>query len=58
MDNIRFRDIAADPSEAFTLKRIFDIYNQETITEEQVQRVLGPILKMIEEGKFDEAVRR
>ena len=35
------------------LKEIFDRYSEDSITEEQVQRVLEPVLKMIYEGKFD-----
>ena len=35
------------------IKAIFDRYEEETITTEQVMRVLEPVLKMIMEGKFD-----
>ena len=35
------------------LKEIFDHYIEDTITSEQIRRVLEPVLKMIREGKFD-----
>jgi len=34
-------------------KVVYDRYIEDTITEEQVMRVLEPIKKMILEGKFD-----
>ena len=39
--------------EANILKRIFDTHCEETISDEQVKRMLEPILKMIEDGEFD-----
>ena len=35
------------------LKKIFDQYEAEMITDEQKQRVLAPVLKMIREDKFE-----
>ena len=35
------------------LKQIFDKYIEDTITEEQINRVLEPVLKLIREGAFD-----
>ena len=35
------------------LKQVFEKYAEESITEEQVRRVLEPILRMIYEGRFD-----
>ena len=40
------------------LKEIFDRYAEDTITEEQVQRVLAPVLRMIREGRFDKLRKR
>ena len=35
------------------LKELFDKYTDDTISDEQVNRVLAPILEMIQEGRFD-----
>jgi len=35
------------------IKQLFDTYAQESISEEQVIRVLEPIVRMIGEGRFD-----
>ena len=35
------------------LKVVFDCYKEDTITDEQVQRVLEPVLKMIRERRFE-----
>ena len=40
------------------LKEILDRYAEDTVTDEQVQRVLLPVLKMIRERKFDKPPRR
>ena len=34
------------------LKRIFDTYAGETITDEQLQRILDPVIAMIQEGRL------
>ncbi len=35
------------------LKQIFEKYAEDSITDEQVQRILAPVLQMIRDGKFD-----
>ena len=35
------------------LGELLDSYAEETITDEQVQRVLEPVLEMIRDGVFD-----
>ena len=35
------------------LKRIFDAYASETITDEQLQQIVDPVVKMIREGRFN-----
>ena len=35
------------------LTRVFEFYVEDSISDEQVTRILEPILKMIEEGAFD-----
>ena len=40
-------------SQTSVLKDIFDWYVENTITNEQIQRVLEPVLRMICEGRFD-----
>ena len=52
-DNTGFTDSGDNPSGAAALRRIFDYHAEETITDDQAQRVLEPVLKMIKEGKFD-----
>ena len=34
------------------LKQVFDMYIEEEISDEQIQRVLEPVLKLINEGAF------
>ena len=41
-----------EPPKSPTLKLIFDTYAEETITDEQVQRVLQPILLKIRSGEI------
>jgi len=41
------------PKKSLVLKEIFDKYAEETSSDEQIQRVLEPVLRMIAEGKFD-----
>jgi hypothetical protein len=35
------------------LKQVFDMHIEETFTDEQVRRVLEPVLRLIREGAFD-----
>jgi len=35
------------------LKQVFDGYIEDTITDEQVWRVLEPVLRLIRQGAFD-----
>ena len=35
------------------IRQLFDSYVEETITEEQIQRLLSPVLRMIYNGCFD-----
>jgi len=35
------------------LKQVFEGYIEDTITDEQVLKVLEPVLKLIEQGVFD-----
>ena len=45
--------IYSESANKTTIKKVFDGYAEDTISEEQVQRVLAPILKLIREGYFD-----
>ena len=45
-------DIKNKP-QSFVLKSIFDKYAEEIITDEQIERLLKPILQMIKDGRFD-----
>ena len=36
------------------LKLIFDAYEGETITDEQVQRIVDPVIRMIRAGQFND----
>ena len=42
---------------AYVLERIFAQYIEETITDQQVERVISPVLAMVRQGRF-EVVRR
>ena len=35
------------------LKQVFDGYIEDTVTDEQVQRVLEPVLRLIRDGAFN-----
>jgi len=41
----------------YSMKFIFDEYIENNITDEQVNRILEPVLKMILEGRFDRPAR-
>lgn len=58
MSNDATYKVTALTPKTSVLKEIFDIYEEETITEDQVKRVLEPVLKMIREGRFDRPRRR
>lgn len=45
--------VADNLTDTCVLKQIFDTHAEETISDEQAERVLGPIREMIREGKFD-----
>jgi len=47
------KDIENKAFDAQTLKKIYEMHEEETISDEEVQRVLEPVLAMIKEGKFD-----
>ena len=53
MDNFNIDNWLTNIVKSPTLKRIFDKYAEDTITNEQLLRVLDPILVMIREGRFD-----
>lgn len=40
-------------SDTTVLKQVFEGYIEDTITDEQVCKVLEPVLKLIEQGAFD-----
>jgi len=44
---------ASNVPAAPVLKQVFDWYVRESISDEQVHRILEPILQMIREGRFD-----
>ena len=42
-----------EPVRESVMRMVFDSYIEDTITDEQVQRVLGPVFRLIKEGVFD-----
>ena len=48
--------ISDEASKKIVLKEIFEWYETEIIIDEQIQRVLEPILQMIRDGKFDKPI--
>jgi len=46
-------DSAHSDDGELTLKDLFDAHAEETISDEQIRRVLDPVLKMIKEGRFN-----
>ena len=53
MSNINQFNTQYKCTTASVLRYVFDWYAENTITNEQVERVLEPVIKMILEGKFD-----
>ena len=47
------KDEIAEASKNSVLKEVFDKYSEDTITDEQLCRILEPVLIMIREGRFD-----
>jgi hypothetical protein len=43
--------------ESYTMKQFFELQEQETISDEQVERILAPVLQMIQQGKFSKRNR-
>jgi len=39
------------------LKQVFDMYADESISDEQVQRIMAPVIQMIREGRFNRSKR-
>jgi len=42
-----------DATKEYVLKQVFDLYVEESITDNQVSRVLDPVIKLIMEGVFN-----
>ena len=53
MTGINKYTVSDKPKKSPVLKEIFDKYAEETSSDEQIQRILEPVLRMIAEGKFD-----
>ena len=51
-DNNNKRKIQDDRSDLSTLSEVLHRHEEESITDEQVQRMLDPVLQMIYDGKF------
>jgi len=47
-----------EPQKTPVLSQVLVSYSEESITEEQVQRVLKPVVAMIYEGRFDESLSK
>ena len=52
------KETTCKPQTRHVLSEVFDRYIEDTITEEQLRRVLDPVIKMIMEGKFDRPYRK
>ena len=44
---------ASEPSRRNIIKQVFDGYIEDTITDEQIKRILEPVLRRIRSGAFD-----
>ena len=53
MKRISWETIYFRPRKTPVLKEIFNWYMDKTVTEEQVQRVLEPVIEMIMKGGFE-----
>ena len=53
MDNVNTSDALRYPPGTSKLTEIFDSYARECITDEQIQRVLEPVIREILEGRFN-----
>ena len=58
MDNADTSDTSRYPPGIPILKQIFVSYAGESITDEQIQRILEPVIREILEGRFDKWSRR
>ena|GEM_PF-5439590 len=50
--------IKDENSQKSVLTEIFELHAIESITDEQIMRVLEPVFRMIMEGKFDKRKRK
>lgn len=41
------------PAKTSVLKQVFDGYIEDSVTDDQVRRVLEPVIKLIRDGVFD-----
>ena len=53
MDNGSTQNTPRYPPKIPILKQVFDRYAEESITDEQIQRILDPIIQKIRDGQFD-----
>lgn len=53
MDNGSTHDTPRYPPKMPVLKQVFDKYAKESITDEQIQRMLAPVIRKIQDGCFD-----
>ena len=44
---------ASEPSRKNIIRQVFDGYIEDTITDEQIKRILEPVLRRIRSGAFD-----
>ena len=57
-ENSNLKKVQDDRSDLPILSEVMYKYAEDSITDEQVQRMLDPVIQMINEGKFNKPQRR
>jgi len=58
METVSLFVVPKERQKSPVLKQVFDWYADESITDEQIQRILVQVIQMIDEGVFDKPQRR
>jgi hypothetical protein len=56
-NNVDFAAAQEVTGEYYTMEQFFELQERETISDEQIERILAPVLQMIQQGKFSKRNR-
>jgi len=57
MDKVQHRSAMDNPARKSTLKQVFDLYADETISDEQTNRLLASVFSKLEESSVERSKR-